>query len=166
MTGDRAPGTRDGAQALPFFDEQVASPLPRRNQAGVAAMPPSVDHEPATWYRLVTALVSCYAGAVNTADRCTFEIERSGVSRCKLAATTQWELALPQAAYSQAPLIVDLWRQGGLAHCVQSDGVVPGELRRAPSGTLQIEVLATTAPSARGSARVQGTLNARQGNDR
>lgn len=133
------------AAPLPLLDAALVQQLKREAappaRAAPRAEPP--DREPATWFRLVTALSSCYVYVlIHTApEPCRFEIERDGRTRCRVSGDVQWEIALPAAAYQQLELVVRLWRAGGLSHSLQSESLRLGALTRLESGALAVEIL-------------------------
>lgn len=74
-----------------------------------------------------------------------FEIDASGLCRCRLSDETQWELTLPEAAYRQFQFVIELWRRGALAHCLQVDSVRLGEPSQLSAQTLAVEILPAVA---------------------
>jgi hypothetical protein len=141
------------AVPLPLLDEALVQRLKHEAAPAVDAKPArgKPDHEPATWFRLVTALSSCYVYVlVHTApEPCRFEVEADGRARCLLSNEVQWELALPPAAYRQFRLVVELWRAGELSHCLQSDSVRLGEPLELPSGALAVAIPPALPPKRR-----------------
>ena len=133
-------------QPLPLFERDVRArpkPFSPAYQPPVVAPPVVAVREAATWYRLVTAIASCYVFVLaHTApEPCSFEIDRGGRARCLLSGKQQWELHLPAAAYDQFELVVRMWREGALVHCLQVDSVRLGEPRSLPSGVRLVDIL-------------------------
>lgn len=141
------------AQPLPLVDQALAARLKLEGARGGMAPPrrEAPDREDAVWYRLVTAISSCYVYVVaHTApEPCRFEVAPDGMAQCLLSEAPQWELRLPAAAYRQFAHVVRLWREGGLTHCLQVDSVRLGELRSLLSGALSVDVLPALNPKRR-----------------
>lgn len=149
----RPPARQPAGVPLPLLDEALVQRLKRDAAPSAGAAPPrsEPDHEPATWFRLVTALSSCYVYVlVHTApEPCRFEIDADGTARCLLSDDVQWELALPPAAHRQLPFVVELWRAGGLSHCLQRSSMRLGEPQRLPSGAIAVPILPALPPHQR-----------------
>jgi hypothetical protein len=128
-------------EPLPLI-ERPPSPPPASpgNQPGPHEQP---DHEPATWYRLVTALTSCYVYLVahTSLDPCRFELDTDGMGTCYLGAERQWQISLPPAAYQQFEFVVALWRSGRFNESTQAEAVLLGEPRRLSGGSYGVDVL-------------------------
>src|SRR5579884_2073508 len=101
--------TNGNTQPLPLFDAEAAATWQRAPQP---APPGERDHEDAVWYRLVTAIASCYAFVLTHtgAESCRFTLTPAGVAACYLASAKRWEVTLPAAAHAAFPVVVDLWR--------------------------------------------------------
>jgi hypothetical protein len=147
------PDAQPQGQPLPLLDQGDVERLKRE------AAPPSVpvarqeppDREDATWFRLVTALSSCYVYVLihTEPEPCRFEIDRGGRARCYVSDEVQWELPLPEAAHRQFGLVVRLWRDGGLSHCLQTRSMRLGEPRELPSGARSVDILPAVSPARR-----------------
>lgn len=134
-----------------FLDDQVLVDRLKQEDAADLVPPPlatSPDRAEATWFRLVTAIASCYVFVrLHTVlEPCRFEVAANGHARCYLAEELQWELALPAAAYEQFDVVVRLWRAGALPHCLQVDSMRLGEPRRLPSRRRSVDVLPAVHP--------------------
>ncbi len=141
------------AQPLPLFEAEQADQLLRSNAAipDPTAGAASPDRLETVWYRLFTAIASCYVYVVahTTPEPCWFVIEPSGRACCLLSNEEQWELALPEAAYRQFETIVMLWRDGWLGDSQQTGSMRPGVIEQRSGGALCVEILPDEDPKRR-----------------
>jgi hypothetical protein len=144
---------RPPAQSLPLLDQELVARLKREGAEGIVPVPRPAppDRQETTWYRLVTAISSTYVYVVahTTPEPCRFEIDPSGMARCLLSDELQWELQLPEAAYSQFELVVAMWRNGELGRSLQVESVRLDEPCRLNSGVLSVGILPSMSPNRR-----------------
>jgi len=132
-------------QPLPLLAQVPPHPRTAAQPAIADDGLPVPDREPAAWYRLVTAIASCYVYVVahTQLEPCTFEIEQSGRARCRLGDETQWELSLPAAAYRQFEYVVARWRMGAFNDSAQAQAVRLSEPYEPLPGVRAVDVLPT-----------------------
>lgn len=136
-------GHNAAGEPLPLLDH-----VPARTRTSPAEDAlPVPDREPALWYRLVTAIASCYVYVVGhtNMEPCRVELHPDGALACSVGGEVAWRLELPPAAVTLFDFVTQLWREGRFDESTQAEAVKLGPTIALPRGGYRVEVLPAAA---------------------